>query len=253
MKIGGYRFSPGLWPSLAVICLFPLLLSLGNWQLHRADEKSALQTLEEQRLQAPETTIQPFWDLQKLDEFVFRKVTLKGKFLRHHYLLDNQTLQGRVGYDVFSPFQLQAGGDVILVNRGWLQMSANRRDIPAVTAPQGMVTLHGTVSRPPGKLIQLVDYNTDSTGWPRVVQQINVKRIAEQTGQRVSPYVIELKSNSTAAYQIHWVPFVDSPAKHISYAVQWFAMAAVLMFLYIYLNLKRERNELENSDDNATD
>jgi surfeit locus 1 family protein len=253
MKIGAYHFKPGLWPTIAVICLFPLLLSLGNWQLHRADEKRALRSLEEQRLKGDEVTITPEWDLQGLKDYIFRKVRLKGDFLKHHYLLDNQIYEGRVGYDVFSPFQLQAGGEIILVNRGWIPMNESRKDIPPVTTPQGILTLHGTLSRPPGKLIKLVGYDTDTSGWPRVVQQINVKRIASQLGRQVSPYVVALNKDSKAVYQIHWVPYVDGPAKHVSYAVQWFVMASVLMFLYIWLNMKREKNDLEKTDDITND
>ena len=36
MRFGNYKFSPGLWPTLATLLLLPLLTGLGIWQLERA-------------------------------------------------------------------------------------------------------------------------------------------------------------------------------------------------------------------------
>ena len=39
MRIASWEFNPSLWPTLATILVLPLFLSLGFWQLDRAEEK----------------------------------------------------------------------------------------------------------------------------------------------------------------------------------------------------------------------
>jgi len=241
MNVAGFEFRPTLWPSLATICLLPLFLSLGNWQMNRADEKQLLQELQQQQLQSDQVNLSVRQNLNELADYVFRKVSISGRFLPQHYLLDNQIWQGRVGYDVYSLLTVADSNTLMLVNRGWIAMSGDRRVLPEIETPVGERYLSGTLSKKPGQLLQLVDYDTDSTSWPRVVQEINSQRIAEQLGKSVSPYVIQLDAQQKEAYQLHWKPYVDTPDKHISYAVQWFSMAVVLIILYIVLNLKRRK------------
>src|SRR6202158_1229784 len=40
-----HRFHPTLLPTVAMVALAALAIALGNWQRHRADEKSATATL----------------------------------------------------------------------------------------------------------------------------------------------------------------------------------------------------------------
>ena len=43
IRIGGFEFQAGLWPSVATVAVIGLLVSLGNWQVSRAAEKRQLQ------------------------------------------------------------------------------------------------------------------------------------------------------------------------------------------------------------------
>ncbi|WP_277302707.1 SURF1 family cytochrome oxidase biogenesis protein, partial [Pseudomonas viridiflava] len=36
------RFAPGLWPTLIVLLLLPVLISLGFWQLERGEQKRSM-------------------------------------------------------------------------------------------------------------------------------------------------------------------------------------------------------------------
>ena len=42
LQLGPYRFAPALWPTLTFGVVFPILLGLGYWQMHRAGEKQLL-------------------------------------------------------------------------------------------------------------------------------------------------------------------------------------------------------------------
>lgn len=43
LRIGSFVFSPALVPSLAFLIVFPALISLGLWQLDRAEEKREIE------------------------------------------------------------------------------------------------------------------------------------------------------------------------------------------------------------------
>jgi surfeit locus 1 family protein len=40
-------------------------------------------------------------------------------------------------------------------------------------------------------------------------------------------------------YARHWAPPGFPPIRHIGYAVQWFALAAALLVIYLIMNIKR--------------
>ena len=98
LRLGHWEFSPGLIPTLAVILLLPLLLSLGFWQMHRAVAKQQLLNQFAQRSQqAP----QPLADYEP----VYTPVQVTGYYdSAHPILLDNRIVNHQAGYDVLVPF-----------------------------------------------------------------------------------------------------------------------------------------------------
>ncbi len=120
---------------LAVLCI-ALFLRLGFWQLERAGEKkqmiAALNVFTHQK---PVDWVpgHPF-------PGQYQPVRLQGRYMSRLLLLDNQHYQHQFGYDVVSPLEL-ADGRVVLVDRGWIAGDINRRVLPAVDTPSGMVQL----------------------------------------------------------------------------------------------------------------
>jgi surfeit locus 1 family protein len=84
-----------------VLALLPCLLWLGVWQLHRADEKRALQMqFDAQRNAEPIDAAQ-----LSAEPVAYTRAQLRGEFDNaHSFLLDNRVLHGRVGYEVLTPF-----------------------------------------------------------------------------------------------------------------------------------------------------
>jgi cytochrome oxidase assembly protein ShyY1 len=50
------------------------------------------------------------------------------------------------------------------------------------------------------------------------------------------PYSVRIKAGETGALAVDWKVVNTGPAKHIGYAVQWFAMSAVLALMYVLRN-----------------
>lgn len=221
------------WRSaLFALCFVPLFVSLGFWQLSRAEEKREIgNSWEQRRAEAPVA-------LDTLptapEALAFRRVVLQGEFLPgRNFLLDNRIREGRYGVEVLSPFRLDSG-TVALVNRGWLQGDQYRQQLPEVPAAAGTQVV-GYVYVPPGESYTLGDVATGDT-WPRLVQAIDMPALAEQMGEQLWPYTVRVNADHAAALIADW-PLVNArPEKHEAYAAQWFAMALVLAGIALWRN-----------------
>lgn len=229
------RFRPGLLPSLLVLALLPLLIGLGSWQLQRAGEKRLLLAEQAARSQAPAL------DLRELEtgDPAFRRVRLVGAFdAAHSLLLDNRQRGGRVGVELLQPFLDRPSGRWVLVNRGWLPWP-DRRVPPAFDTPAGELSLLATVYRPPGAAFLLGEAGS-TVGWPRLVNAVDAPALWRELRRDGLGDELRLQPGP-ASYVGDWPAVNMGPEKHLGYAVQWFALAATLLGLYLWLGLKQAR------------
>ncbi len=81
---------------------------------------------------------------------------VKGQFeAQYQILLDNRVHEGRVGYDVLTPFRIQNGHMRILVNRGWVPMGPSRSQLPVLETPGQVQIISGHLYRPPERYFSL--------------------------------------------------------------------------------------------------
>ena len=148
--------------------------------------------------------------------------------------------QGRVGYHVLTPLRLAQGNAVVLVNRGWVPQGATRADLPALPAPKDLeLRIEGLIDFPPEKVFSLGEGEDRDPGWPKVLQRVRLELQAEQLDARLLPMVLLLAPEQPGGFVREWIPVVIGPERHVGYAVQWFALAAALVILYVLANLKR--------------
>lgn len=217
------------WKSLvATLLILPVLVSLGFWQLRRADEKQALlDAAEARRDQAPV-------DIAQLSTFPnYLPVYARGEFDRQRYwLLDNRIRQGQFGYEIIALFELDDGRK-LLVERGWIAADASRQTLPELDWPEGSVRIQGELYRSTEQPFSLGEETPQ--GWPRRQQWLQEERLHEEFGSLL-PTTLMLSELSPAALRTNRVLVNVSPQKHQGYAVQWFAMAAVLGVIFIIRN-----------------
>jgi len=230
------HFRPGLLPSLAVLLLLPLLLALGFWQLSRAEEKRLLLAEYEAIKQAPPITAgELFTQATPKDG---QPVLLRGQFDdKHSLLLDNRTRDGRAGVELLQPFQDKDSGLWLLVNRGWLPWP-DRRTPPVFATPAGEQQLIARVYLAKKSWFQLA--NTRSDKWPQLIIAVEPQNLWPQLERDGLPWQLRLQDGA-AAYVTDWQVINMPPAKHTGYAVQWFALAATLAGLYLYLGRHNAR------------
>ena len=240
MHIGAFDFSPKFLPTLATAIVLPILISLGFWQMDRATEKQQLLVLTQERLQAPATYIESNDVLSK--DMDFKRLIVKGRFDdKHQYLLDNRIYKSRVGYGVYTPFSFDEGKSWIMVNRGWIAAAVDRAELPTLDANSENLELSGVLSPPPGKLLELGTPAVNKV-WPARVRDIDLAHIGKDLGVKILPYVLNLDASSKQAYTQDWSAYAYTPEKNQSYAIQWFAMAIVLLLIFIGLNTRRVKH-----------
>ena len=217
--------------SLFALLVLPLLISLGVWQLNRAQQKRDLQ----QQLAVQQTQPPVSVEAKTLDALAdYRRVVAEGEFDNQHiWLLDNKQRRAQVGYEVVVPFAL-AGGGTLLINRGWLAAGQSRGDLPPVAAITGKVTLFGTLATPTEH--PLLSAKSETSGWPKVITEIEAPEMSRQLGKQVLPRYVKLEEASPGAFITDWQPMNVTPERHTGYAVQWFAMAAALVIWFVFAN-----------------
>jgi len=218
--------------TLFVLILLPIVLTLGVWQLSRGAEKRALESDYLDRL-----TSLPVQAAEFDPNVRFQRVKLSGEFQQQIFLVDNQVLNGKIGYWVLQLFN-EAQGSRFIVNRGFLAAQARRDQLPEVPLVEGRVELVGVVWPYTG-LIPVLDDDPWPQTWPKRVQRLDIKRMA----QLLSAEPVEVRLEPGQAGVLQAAPFAQvlSDAKHRGYAATWFGLAITLLVGYLYLGIRNAR------------
>jgi len=238
-----YRFRPKLVPSLAALLLFPILVSLGQWQAHRAAQKKLLQNIYNKRELATPVLIgsQPL----DLETTRYSKVLARGRYEpTYQILLDNQIYQGAAGYQVVTPLHIEGSEMRVLVYRGWVAMGRDRRVPPVIETPQDVVEVSGIADEPSGKYMELGQGVNSGKSWQAVWQNLDIKRYKKAVPFPVQTLVILLDPASSAGGYVRDWPHPDARVDmHRGYAFQWYALALMLALYYLFANLEKIRPE----------
>lgn len=229
--------------TLVALLALGLTVTLGIWQLGRAQLKQALL----QQWQTQRGLPAVGWDELRdaaargtLEALHGRPVRLLGRWLPEAtVLLDNRPRQGRAGFIAVTPLRAPQGTVAVLVQRGWLPRGASDRPaLPQLPTPADVdVIVEGWLAPPPSKLLEL---GTTAQGLIR--QNIDVAEVAAQwrlpllqaSVQQSGP---EERTADGMMLVRDWPVVAVAPEKHLGYAVQWFALAALIAGLYVWFQI----------------
>jgi surfeit locus 1 family protein len=230
----GYIFSPALLPTLGVLFFFPLLVTLGIWQLHRA---AAKQVIEQEYLNQEITSIATLQNPQNRG-LHYRRLQAKGFFdTKHVIFLDNKTYHQKVGYHVFSPFIVNKTKQTLLVDRGFIAINC-RKTIPLIPPPpRGEQLISGFIYFPSRAF--LLKKEIPQNHWPRIVQAINLEEIGKSLHKNIYPFYLLLYKGENSGLIRDWNPVNFPSYRHIGYAIQWFLLALTLIIIYLILNTSK--------------
>ena len=241
ITVAGSSFNFSLFPLLLYLVLVTLLISLGFWQLGRADEKKIF--LAKQQLSADKEVIK----LKSIigadpESLRYREIEVTGQYdEEHQFLIDNQIVNGQPGYYVMTPLLVDGMKTAVLVNRGWVALNKDRRVLPDVSLSSLKPTILGRVNNFPVVGIKLAGAEIPTDGWPSVVQVVDTNILSDRLGYSLLPFQVELDAGMNEGYLREWrKSTVILPEKHIAYAVQWFGLAITLTILFIWFGTKRK-------------
>ncbi|NIP15418.1 MAG: hypothetical protein GWM88_12145 [Pseudomonadales bacterium] len=227
--------------TLTVALLVPLTLTLGFWQLDRAEQKREYQDVLFSRLAKA-----PVAGRDTVAPKPFQRIRLEGEFEANRYfLVDNQVANGSVGYWVVHGFATQDGRRW-LVNRGWVAGGGRRERLPAVPLPAGRVVTVG-VAWPDLGLVPLLGEDDWSQDWPVRVQRLDVAQMAQSLDDAV-PVEVRLEAGQPGALQAAPLTVGFEAERHDGYAVQWFALAGVLVLGYAAYGLRAGQSSRRAGD-----
>lgn len=245
------KFAQSKRLKIAIICVAALifvagLVALGSWQVQRLGWKHDLMERVEQNVHAAPMPAPTLLEWKNADHkaLEYRAVKLTG-----HYLNDKETHVGALtekgsGYWIVTPFQ-RDNGEIVFINRGFVP--SNKRD-PLTRSDgqiEGEVTVTGLLRLTEPKGFFLRQNEPDKNIWYARDIEVFADRLALKN---VPDYFIDANAeqNRTNSPEggMTVIKFADN---HLAYALTWFALAAMVLAMAIFLiryELKRdEHNE----------
>jgi surfeit locus 1 family protein len=241
IRLGSRIFRPTALMTLMTLVAIAGLISLGRWQLHRADEKRALYDAFAQG-----TDSMCILDSGTPSLPRYQHVRATGRYdPSRQVLIDNMSnARDEVGYYVITPFEL-AGGGWVLVNRGWVPLGASRADKPRIDVPSNVHEIQGRTDNLPRAGIQMGDRIPLAPPYPVVANfptRAEIAALLHESDWTQAAQVVLLDAAEPGGYLREWQPPGFPPMRHVAYAVQWFGLAAALAVIYAVTNLRSKES-----------
>ncbi len=224
-----------------VLVAVGFFITLGLWQLRRANHKATDNSLIKTRLKQSPLQFEKIKEVYDLsvpkedpDSATYRQVKVAGTYdIAQEVLIRNRSYNGQPGYHLLTPLKV-SDSRALLIERGWIPTNANDPPIMTAAPPKGEVELVGVLlpaqSQPKG----FIGAKDPPSGKLTKVFWVDIKRLQAQMSYRLEPIYLRLISQNPPQSNLPLVaplPSINS-GSHLSYAIQWFAFAIILLIIY---------------------
>ncbi|WP_442966959.1 SURF1 family protein [Rhizobium sp. C4] len=211
---------------LITLFFFATFIGLGAWQIERLSWKLDLIARVDARVHAPAVSVpdEGGWKAVNAANDEYRHVIASGRFLNDRSALVYASTERGPGFWVLTPLQLDSGA-ILYVNRGWVptdRKDASSRPEADLTGPVQVTGLM-RITEPGGTFLRSND-PADGRWYSR-----DVIAMGEKAGlSRVAPFFIDADDTpNPGGLPVGGLTIVRFPNSHLSYALTWFAMAAL--------------------------
>ena len=234
--------------TLLVLAATATCIRLGVWQLARLHQKHVLHVA--QRALLAEPALELMQALPASTPIAGRRVHVRGRWDRSlHILLSGRTHLGAAGVTLLTPVRLPSG-EALLVERGWLAAAdariAHPEQFPDSTADVTGIALPLTHSARPVVWSRLESESASVALWSARAPEAD--SLAARIAGPLAPWLLRALPDPAAPHMLGGdaAPIVEpyevpDEAMHLSYAIQWFAFAAIIGFGSLALAFRRGR------------
>ncbi|KAH9486530.1 Surfeit locus protein 1 [Psilocybe cubensis] len=235
-------------PTMILVGFMPIFtFSLGVWQLQRLKWKINLIDELEEKLQLQPLILPPNINLSVIPEFVFRRVSIKGKWDHAHtMLLSPRVRDGIHGFHVVTPL-IRENGSTIIVDRGFV--SKDSLSSETLNAETGEVEILGMLRTSQPRNLFTPDNDPDQGKW----YWTDVDRMANYAGGEaagVQPVFVEqiFEGHAGEAHTrigkgipVGRAPTVDLRNSHLSYVITWFSLSGLTAFMFFRVLVNKRK------------
>ena len=224
-------------PAFLIIATLALLITLGFWQLDRADQKRAI---EDQIANANAGDVELITSVELLSDKEYYHVLLRGSYIEdRQFIYDNQIVDQIPGYYVLTPFVLKGDSRAILINRGFIPWNGRRDQIADIDIAEKITEVKVQISKP----VKRIELKTSQIkrDFPVLIQALDLAEMSAIASLDFANIVGLLSPESENGFVRKWEPYTGSIERHIGYAIQWFLMALVLSIIGVLLALKQRK------------
>ncbi len=220
--------------NLFVIFTFIVLLCLGSWQLDRKGQKAEL--LDQIKRTSYETILLDNIEItaENLNDWLYRKVSIEGRYMngleaRVFANLSNPRGEfGGAGYWILTPFIVK-DNDVLIINRGFVPQK-NTSNYTKYNDTEYDVSIEGYIKRYEKNNI----FTPEADLKEKVMYLFNKEDLSKFFGIEIKTiFYIDLIDTSINLPQSNETK-LTFPDNHLSYAITWYSLATVLLFIYLY-------------------
>ena len=225
-------------PASLIIATLVLLISLGFWQLDRADEKRAI---EDQIDSANSGDVKLIDSAEFLKDKEYYHVRLQGSYVGDkQFIYDNQIVDQISGYYVLTPLVLKGDSKAVLINRGFIPWNGRRDKLADIDIGEELTEVKVQISKPVKRMeLEASELTGD---FPVLIQALDLDEMSTIASLDFASVVGLLSPETENGFVRQWEPYTGSIERHIGYAIQWFLMAFVLAFIGIRLAIKQRKN-----------
>jgi cytochrome oxidase assembly protein ShyY1 len=225
-----FLLRPG-WVTVTVMVLVFATLCfavLAPWQFRRHHERSTTNAAVQASFHAAPV---PLEELGPGSEW--RLATLTGTYVPAGETIARlRTVQGEPAFEVLTPFRL-AGGEIVLVDRGFVRPNdaSQTGDYPA--APAGRVDLVARIRADETDPQHRDTFSDQTNGGRRQAYAIDSRTVARATGLPIRPGYLQLEAGSPGVLGPLPLPELDA-GPFLSYALQWLTFGTMALLGLAY-------------------
>ena len=210
------------------IIFVPITISLGIWQIERANEKKLIIANYDKLLVSAPVALQKNQMLNN-----WQPIETTGTYEDTIVYEDNAINNGKAGFKVYHLFR-NDDGTFIFIHRGFIERNLIKNNLPEVEIPTEKKSIYGTTLFKQNNTFVKNIEESDS----RIIQEFNPSLLIDKypmlKDKYLHPFLFNLDIRDVNKYQPIEKPVNMTASKHIGYAIQWFGLCAALIILTIY-------------------